>query len=891
MTGPARRLWVPEVIQSADTDCGPACMASFLAGFGVDVPYGRLRDDCCTDVDGTSIDDLEDVALRFGLDAYQTVVPAEHLRSSSAGILPAIVVLALPGGIAHFVVVWRRAGSWFQVMDPMIGRRWMHHRDLIGALYDHRTTIPAATWREWAGTEACVGPLGSRLDRLGVPRAIAARLVADALSDASWQGLATLDALIRVAESAAAHGGPSIGREVAGLVAGFAEEGLAAQRAWIPRRFFRATAASDDRDADLELRGAVLLTAAGRVDDPGPTGLARVWAALPTGTSADPGSAGLRAVGQHLRLDGDLHLSFLALVAGVVGATVAFEALLFEGVLKLGGLVHTSGQRMAAILVVAAFSATMLFVESQLAARVRALGRRLEARLRMGFLAKLARLPDSFFARRLTSDLTLRVHAVVQLRGTPVVAESVVRTLVALGVTTAGIAWIDPGCAPWAFGSMAASVVLPVLFQSRLGELQLAAATYQGGLSRYLLDALRGAFPLRSHVAQQALRAEHDRVLDRWAEARRDLLRSSVAIDAAIHVIGMAASALVVGAYLAHQGRASSVLLLVFWASQLPQLGRALARSAFEVPALRATAARIFEPIHAPDDVWSGSRALDDGDRGLRVAFRSVTLDHGNARLLADIDATVEPGAHCAVVGASGAGKSSLLGLLLGWHLPTAGRVEVDGADLVDLDREGFLDRVAWVDPQVQLWNRSLYDNLVYGAPADPALDEAIDAAGLRPVLDRLPDGLDTNLGDGGSALSEGEAQRVRLARAMLRRSARLVLLDEPFRGLDRETRAELMGRVRTWWPQATLLWVTHDVEETLDFDQVLILDRGRAVESGAPTWLSRQPDSLYTRMVASEREVRAFFDESPLWTRWVVEDGKLAERGARRGRRARDAG
>ena len=120
----------------------------------------------------------------------------------------------------------------------------------------------------------------------------------------------------------------------------------------------------------------------------------------------------------------------------------------------------------------------------------------------------------------------------------------------------------------------------------------------------------------------------------------------------------------------------------------------------------------------------------------------------------------------------------------------------------------------------------------------------------------------------------------------MLRRNARLVLLDEPLRGLDRQTRARLLQRLRRWWPHATLLCVTHDVHETLDFDRVLILEQGRLVENGLPAMLARQPGSLYARMLESERQVRAFFDESSLWTRWVVEEGRLV-RHAPSGRRA----
>ena len=108
-----------------------------------------------------------------------------------------------------------------------------------------------------------------------------------------------------------------------------------------------------------------------------------------------------------------------------------------------------------------------------------------------------------------------------------------------------------------------------------------------------------------------------------------------------------------------------------------------------------------------------------------------------------------------------------------------------------------------------------------------------LDQAALRDVLEGLPEGLQSHLGEGGSLVSGGEGQRVRFGRALMRRQARLVILDEPFRGLDRTRRRELLARARAWWSQATLLWITHDVAETRAFDRVLVIEDGRIVEDG----------------------------------------------------------
>src|SRR5215472_5748138 len=111
------RLIVPEVVQTSNMDCGPAALKCLLEGFGIRANYGRLREACQTDVDGTSIDTMEDVANQLGLEAEQVMVPADHVLLDEAQCLPAIAVVLLPNGVSHFLVVWRRHGRLVQLMD------------------------------------------------------------------------------------------------------------------------------------------------------------------------------------------------------------------------------------------------------------------------------------------------------------------------------------------------------------------------------------------------------------------------------------------------------------------------------------------------------------------------------------------------------------------------------------------------------------------------------------------------------------------------------------------------------------------------------------------------------------------------------------------------------
>ncbi len=132
---PEQRFFAPEVIQTSALDCGPAALKCLLEGFGIPVNYGRLREACQTDVDGTSIDTLEDVARQLGLAVEQVMMPVDHLFSPGLPSLPALLVMRLPAGHPHFWVVWRTHDAFVQVMDPASGRRWLTQTRLLQEVY------------------------------------------------------------------------------------------------------------------------------------------------------------------------------------------------------------------------------------------------------------------------------------------------------------------------------------------------------------------------------------------------------------------------------------------------------------------------------------------------------------------------------------------------------------------------------------------------------------------------------------------------------------------------------------------------------------------------------------------------------------------------------------
>jgi ATP-binding cassette subfamily B protein len=893
--GPRRRWLVPEVVQTSAMDCGPAVLKCLLEGFGIPVGYGRLREACQTDLDGTSIDVLEQVAGRLGLDAEQVMLPVDQLLLPEADALPAILVVRLPSGLTHFVLVWRRHGPFVQVMDPGVGRRWLGGRRLLAEAYVHGHRMPAAAWRAWAA-EGLRGPLLRRLRALGLGRGAAA-LFEEAAADAGWRGLARLEAAARFVESVVEAGGLRRGREAAGVLRALFERdpGEAPGTGHgIPVAYWSVHpggSGGSDGQEQVIVRGAVLIRVRGRREaapQQGPGPLSPELAAALAEPPSRPGRTLLRL----LRGAGVPAFLFLAVGTALAAGSTILEALLLRGALDLGRDLGVAEQRLQAVGFFLAFACLLLLLEHRVLAGLLRLGRLLEVRLRAAFLEKVPRLNDRYFQSRPTSDMAERSQTLQQLRLLPRLAGQLARTALTLLVTVAAIAWADPASAALAAVAATVALGLPLVFTPLLGGLDLRARTHAGALSRFYLDALLGLSAVGAHGAERAVRREHESLLVEWVRASRQLLRAVVTVEGLQALLGLSLAGWLV---LRHAGRAADlagVLLLAYWALNLPALGEQIALLVRQYPGQRNVALRLLEPLGAPEDpdldeggapAAATSRAPASGaGRGVALTLEGVTVRAAGQTILRDVDLAIPAGSQVAVVGASGAGKSSLVGLLLGWHRPAAGRILVDGEPLDAAVLDRLRGQTAWVDPAVQLWNRTLVQNLLYGVPdgSPAALGEVIGEADLYGVLQRLPDGLQTPLGEGGGLLSGGEGQRVRLGRGVARAGARLVILDEPFRGLDRDKRHLLLDRVRRRWQGATLVCITHDVGETLPFERVLVIEGGRVVEDGAPARLAGAAASRYRTLLDAEAEVRTGLWSSSTWRQLRLVGGRVAEDG-----------
>lgn len=884
---------VPEVLQSSQMDCGPAALKAVLEGFGIEVGYDELRARCQTDVDGTSLDALAALGNQLGLQSQQILVPNDHVLLPEARCLPAIVVTRGAGGLLHFCVVWRRFGPLVEVMDPGSGRHWLRAESLLRRLASFPLTISAASFRRWAATATARGAWLRRLAELRVSRRCALQWLEAASLDPTCQSLARFDAALRMASELVRGGAFRRGREAEALLQRLVPPDSPVA---IPERLTWIESAPGQPE-QLVARGCVLVQFSA-----GARRAASADAARPPAEHAQsgPGRSGLlsasvetelaaktlrplRALGMLLLERAARRLPWLCLAVCASAALLPLEALVLRWlVAPEPGLAFL--QRAESLGSLLAFAAGALLLELWAARCLAALGRELETQLRAALLERLPALDDVYLRSRSSSDMANRVHSLHLLRGLPTIAAQLARAALAVPCVVASLIWLHPeGWLP-SLALCVCALLAPFLARRSLFERGLRLQTQSAALDGFYLDTLLGAAPVRVHGAERAIQCAHEQLLTDWARTARGLHASQVAVQGLQLITTSGLAAWLVLSQVWSAEPSPGALVTAFLALRLPASAAELAAAQFALRNLRGLALRVLAPLAAPLEGGEREEAAPAQHRAAEIQFERVSALASGHRLLQDIELCIPPGRHVGIVGASGAGKSSLLGLLLGWLRPAAGVLRVDGQPLDLRAIRHLRSQTAWVDPAIQLWDRSLLDNLSFGDDADLAqkLPHALSGAQLTELLERLPEGLQAQLGEGGRRVSGGQGQRVRLGRAWLRSEPRLVLLDEPFRGLERARRRELLQRARAHWRGATLLLVSHDVEDTEQLDHVVVLDAGRIVEQGEPALLLARPASRYAQLHARSRAARSELWGAALWRRLRLHGGKLqADRAA----------
>ena len=485
--------------------------------------------------------------------------------------------------------------------------------------------------------------------------------------------------------------------------------------------------------------------------------------------------------------------------------------------------------------------------------------------LRGALYAHLQRLSLAFHGRQRVGDLLYRITADSFAVQTMIMngALPILSALVLLGGMLFVLFPLDP------ILTVLALTVVPILFAliSQFNRKIVNVATDVRLTESRVYSLVQWSISAIKLVQAFTKEEEEHR---RFMGASRESLRATLRLyswqtlySGTVNLVIAAGTALVVfaGARAVTSGKLSVGQLIVFvsYLAQLYAPINQMTQSCGLIAGARVGARRIFEILDTEPDLEDGARNFPPAGARGAVTWSGVSFGYRPEKpVLSGIDLRVPAGAKVAIVGPTGAGKSTLLGLLPRFYDPILGSVAIDGVDVREYTIRSLRSQIAMVLQPPLLFPLSARDNIAYGRPGadDRAIEQAARSALIHDLIALLPEGYDTVIGESGVSLSEGEKQRVTIARALLR-DAPILILDEPSSALDVATEALVMAGIERLMLGRTTFIVAHRLSTVLRCDLIVVLNDGVIVEQGTVRELLNRgglfADYYRTQFIAEE--------------------------------------
>lgn len=492
--------------------------------------------------------------------------------------------------------------------------------------------------------------------------------------------------------------------------------------------------------------------------------------------------------------------------------------------------------------------------------------RRVEYDLRNDLFAHLERQPAAFYDRHATGDLMARATndllnvrmvagpALMYLVDTLTRAVFVLPAMLLISPRLTGLALIP------LIGLPIGMIYIGRAIHDRTEAIQAHFST----ITSHVLENLSGVRIVRAYRQEGAEEAAFSELSTEYVRRNLSLARAYGAFQPSLMLLGGLGAVIVLlvggqavirhtvslGAFVAF-GVYLNILvwpmIALGWVVNLVQRGAASMGRINEILAQAPTITSPSRPAVLPPR--TGPRAL---------AFENVSFRYPGAEdrgwVLEDISFTVAPGESLAIVGPTGAGKSTLVDLIARTYDPDRGRILVDGVDIRALSLEELRRAVSHVPQETFLFSETLRQNVLFGAPDDGRLERSSEAAQLTEALPALPQGYDTLLGERGVNLSGGQKQRTAIARA-LAKDAPIFLLDDALSAVDASTEARILAALRSALVGKTTVIVSHRLAAVRDASRILVLDRGRIVETGRHHDLMKQEGRYWELLRRQELE------------------------------------
>ncbi|MDX2110920.1 MAG: ABC transporter ATP-binding protein [Verrucomicrobiota bacterium] len=377
-----------------------------------------------------------------------------------------------------------------------------------------------------------------------------------------------------------------------------------------------------------------------------------------------------------------------------------------------------------------------------------------------------------------------------------------------------------------------------IRYQRHLKPLYARVREAVGELSSTLSTNLGGITTIKAFTAEAREAERITAVSNDYREANRAAIRYSAAFVPLIRMVILAGftCTLVIGGWLVlHQRMEVGIYsVLVFMTQRLLWPLTALGDTLDQYQRAMASTRRIFGLLDVKPTMQAGTRVLQQPVKG-EIELRDITFGYGNGvNILKGITMRIPAGETHAIVGATGAGKSTVIRLLLRFHDPRSGQVLIDGQAITGLSYSGLRSVIGYVSQDVFLFHGTVRENIAYGqdnAGVDQ-IEAAARAAEAHEFILELPNGYDTLVGERGVKLSGGQRQRLSLARAILREPA-ILLLDEATSAVDNETEAAIQRSLARVTRGRTAVVIAHRLSTVRDADRIWVLEAGQVAEAG----------------------------------------------------------
>ena len=528
-------------------------------------------------------------------------------------------------------------------------------------------------------------------------------------------------------------------------------------------------------------------------------------------------------------------------------------------------LALVGGDRMAllgvsalAVLVLAGLAGAVYYAQSVLLAGI---GQGIVRDLREDVFHQLQRLALPFHRKAKSGDLMMRMTGDMIMLREMILASLVTMTTQTVLLISVLILMLTVSVRL----TLVALVLAPILFFlfRTFRKRMVAAARKQrrreGRLAESIEEVLLSIPMVQAYTAERQEDERFRKITKKSASAGLRAAKLEAGMQRMVEVTVAIGTTLVLwfGVREVLQGRMTPGIFLVFLAylRAIFKPVRGISKVTERTARASAAAERVLEILHASRDIRDSHGAIEAPTLRGSIRFAHVTFAYEDGTVaLRDVNFRIEPGERVALVGPTGAGKSTLFSLLLRFHKPTEGRIYIDGEKIKRYSLASLRRQIGFLPQEPFIVGRTVRENLHFGKP--DATDEELWASLRRATLEdhvrSLPRGLDTRIRERGQSLSGGQKQRLAIARALLKDSP-ILLLDEPTTGLDARSEKEVLDSFERLYEDRTTITIAHRFSTIRSADRVLVLDRGRLVENGPPEELLSN-DTLFRALAEFQR-------------------------------------